>query len=132
MQIVQISLSNHRQVKQFLNLSYKIYRNTPQWVPPLSFDAQRMLDQRLHPFYKHSQAAFFLAMDGDNSPIGRLTVLENRNYNDFNNEKTAFFYLFECQENLEASQALFEAGFDWARQRGLAKIIGPKGFTVLD
>src|SRR5690606_29888462 len=32
----------------------------------------------------------------------------------------------------EAAQGLFEAGFEWARSRGLTKVIGPKGFTTLD
>jgi hypothetical protein len=91
-----------------------------------------MLDPRHHPFYKHSQAAFFLAFDDDHHPVGRIAVINNRNYNTFNHEKTAFFYLFECHEDEEASHALFQAAFDWAKQQGLEKMIGPKGFTTLD
>jgi len=57
-----------------------------------------------NPFYKHSLAAFFLAykrsspVDEETRPIGRLAVLDNRHYNDFNKEATAFFYLFECED----------------------------------
>jgi hypothetical protein len=64
--------------------------------------------------------------------MGRLAVLDNRRYNEFNKTKTAFFYLFECENNLEAATALFSVAFDWARSRGLTHITGPKGFTPLD
>jgi hypothetical protein len=130
MNIIQIDTANRRQVNQFLDLPFRIYRDSPQWAPPLEPDARRMLDRRRHPFYQHSDAAFFLATE--EFPVGRIAVLDNRNYNAFNHEQTAFFYLFECEDNREAAQALFDAAFEWARSRGLNKIIGPKGFTALD
>ena len=132
MQTLQVDLTVRKQVHQFLELPFKIYRHTPQWVPPLEMDARLMLNPKRHPFYRHSQAAFFMVLDDDGTPAGRIAVINNRNYNAYNHEKTAFFYLFECQEDIEASHALFLAAFGWAKQQGLEKIIGPKGFTTLD
>ncbi len=120
------------QVRRFLNVPFRIYADSPAWVPPLASDASRMLDRFHHPFYRHSQAAFFLAVDDDGRPCGRLAMLDNRNFNEFNRERTAFFYLFETIDDPFASHALFEAGFDWARSRGLNRVIGPRGFTALD
>jgi hypothetical protein len=100
-------------------------------VPPLQMDERLRLNPKRFPFYKHSHASFFLVFDGPR-PIGRLAVLDNSRYNEFNKKKTAFFYLFECEFNKEAATALFNAGFDWTRSRGLDKIVGPKGFTPLD
>lgn len=131
MHIIQIDLANRRQVRQFLQLPFRVYQNTPQWVPPLAFEAKRMLDPRRNPFFKHSTAAFFLAYDGE-TPLGRIAVLDNRRYNEFNREQTAFFYLFECLPDRAAAQELFDAAISWARDRGLTQMIGPKGFTALD
>ena len=131
MNIVQIDLANDRQVKDFLDLPVRIYKNIPQWVPPLQMDERIRLDPREYPFYRHSAAAFYLACENGRA-VGRLAVLDNRRYNEYNHETTAFFYLFECENNLDAARGLFEAAFDWARARGLNKIFGPKGFTVLD
>jgi hypothetical protein len=130
--ILPISLFNPGQVRQFLDLPFRLYRYTPQWVPPLASDARRMLEPRRHPFYRHSAAAFFLALDDSGQPFGRLAVLDNRNYNAYNHERTAFFYLFECADQVDTAKALFAAAFDWARARGLDRILGPKGFTALD
>jgi len=132
MDIQQIELADRRGVAEFLDLPFRIYRDIPEWVPPLRFEARRTLDARRNPFFRHSQAAFFMAHDAAGDSLGRLAVLDNRRYNDYNGERTAFFYLFECVNDQQASNALFEAGFDWARQRGLDAIIGPKGFNALD
>jgi hypothetical protein len=130
--IVQLDLGSKRQVGEFLDLPFFIYRECPQWVPPLASDAARMMDRRRHPFYRHSDAAFFLAYGESPRAAGRIAILENRHYNEYNREKTAFFYLFECEDDSDAARALFEAARDWARARGMNRLWGPKGFTALD
>lgn len=131
MNITQLDLSNKRQARDFLVLPFSIYRDILQWVPPLLTDERIRLDPKRFPFYKHSHASFFLAYEGTR-PVGRLAVLDNRNYNEFNHESTAFFYLFECVDSLDAANGLFQSAFAWARSRGLTKVIGPKGFTPMD
>jgi hypothetical protein len=131
MHTTQVVLTNKKHVRDFIALPFSIYRDTPQWVPPLQMDERFRLDPKRNPFYKHSLAAFFLAYEGT-CPIGRLAVLDNRHYNDFNKEAIAFFYLFECEDNNDAARALFNSAFDWAHARGLTRIVGPKGFTPLD
>ncbi len=130
--IQKIDLSNARQVQTFLRLPYSIYRNIPQWVPPLQMDAARLLDTHKNPFYTHSTAAYFLVFDQHTRPVARLACLNNSRYNEYNHEATAFFYLFESFNQPEASTPLFEAAIAWARDQGLNKIIGPKGFSTLD
>lgn len=131
MKVIQLDLNNQRQVDDFLGLPFSIYRDIPQWVPPLQMDERLRLSRKRNPFYKHSQAAFFLAYEGTH-PLGRIAVLDNRRYNEFNGTRTAFFHVFDCENNLDTATALFNCGFEWARSRGLNKIVGPKGFTPMD
>jgi len=131
MNIIQIDFNNRKQIQDFLSLPSRIYKDTPQWVPPLAGDERVRLDPKRYPFYKHSAAAFFLA-ERDGIVVGRLAILENHLYNDYNHEKTAFFYQFECEPDLDIAKRLFESAFEWAKSRGLNKILGPKGFTALD
>ncbi|MGZ9222980.1 MAG: hypothetical protein ACXW4Q_12805 [Anaerolineales bacterium] len=128
---VQLDPNNKKQVDDFLRLPFSTYKDIPQWVPPLQMDERLRLSPQRFPFYKHSRAIFFLAYD-ETRLIGRLAMLDNRRYNEFNKTKTAFFYLFECANDPEAANGLFNCAFEWARSRGLEKIIGPKGFTPLD
>jgi hypothetical protein len=131
MPIVQVDTAHRRQVNRFLDVPFRLYRDVPQWVPPIRMDARRQLDRRRHPFYQHSDAAFFLAMQGDQA-VGRIAVVDNVNYNRFYGTRMAFFYLFECVDDAATSGALFDAALSWARARGLTHIKGPKGMELLD
>jgi hypothetical protein len=131
MEVVVVDTTNRRQIQRFLDLPFALYRDVPQWVPPLAGETRRMLDRRRHPFYRHSDAVFFMATEHGRA-IGRLAVLDNAHYNAFNHERTAFFYLFESVDDPPTARALFGAAFAWARGRGLDKIIGPRGFTAFD
>ncbi len=131
MKVFEIDPTHRKDRQAFLDLPFHIYKGIPQWVPPLEMDARRQLNPADHPFYRHSQAAFFLVEESGRF-VGRLAALENRHYNEYNHEHSAFFYLFECEDNAEAARQLFAAVEDWACNRGLDKIFGPKGFTALD
>jgi GNAT superfamily N-acetyltransferase len=117
--------------RRFSHIPFQFYQDTPQWVPPILIDVEGTLDRNKHPFYEHSDADFFVAVR-DGRDVGRLAVMENKPYNAYHGTKRAQFYFFECEDNLETAQALFERAFEWARQRGLDEIIGPKGFAALD
>ena len=131
MGILKIDTGDKREVKRFLDFPFRLYRDVPQWVPPLAGDARRMLDRNGHPFYQHSTAEFFMAVKGERV-VGRLAVLDHRPYNEWNHAHTAFIYLFESENDREVSRGLFGAAFDWARACGLTQVFGPKGFSALD
>ena len=130
-QIHPIDTNDKRETRRFLDFPFQLYRHVPQWVPPFESDAKRMLDRTKHPFYRHSAAEFFIAQEADRV-VGRIAVLDHRPYNEWNRSSTAFFYLFEVENNREAAQGLLEAATAWARARGLTHLYGPKGFSVLD
>jgi hypothetical protein len=131
MHIIQVDPASRKQVRDFIRLPFELYRDTPQWAPMFASDARAPFDLKRFPFYRHSQAAFFLAMEED-EPLGRIVALHNRLYNQYNHKQAATFYWFECRDDPAAAQGLFEAAFDWSRKRGLNEMIGPKGFTALD
>jgi hypothetical protein len=127
----ELDTRDSHKVRAFLDLPFRLYRDVPQWVPPLASDAARMLDRRRHPFYQHSDAAFYLVLR-EGRAVGRIAVLDNRHYNEFNHERTAFFTLFESENDSDISEMLFDSAIKWARERELTKMVGPKGFTALD
>ena len=129
--IEQVDPRSKSQVKRFIQIPFRLYKDHPQWVPPLYIDAETMLNPHKHPYYEHSDADFFIAVC-DGRDVGRIAALENRNYNRCHGTHTCQFYLFDCEDNLEAASALFQRVKEWALSRGLDKILGPKGFGPLD
>jgi hypothetical protein len=129
--VEKVDTENKKQVRRFVELSHRIYADCPQWVPPLNVDAYNQLNRKKHPFHEHSDVDFFLAVR-DGRDVGRIAAIENKPFNTYHNEKTADFYLFECENDMEAATALFNTVFDWAKMRGLETVIGPKGMGPLD
>lgn len=129
--VEQLDPHSGAQVERFIDLPFRLYAATPQWVPPLRRDIHEMMDEKKHPFYDHGTAAFFIATR-DGRDAGRIAVLENRAYNEFRNTRQAQFYLFESENDTAVAHALFERVFEWARARGLNRISGPRGFGPYD
>lgn len=129
MHVRHLDPSRWQDRKQFLDFPFRLYHHHPLWVPPLAGEGRDIFGK--HPFYLHSVAAFFVAESGGKT-VGRLAVLHNRRHNQYCGRKTAFFGFFDCVDDAQAAGELFAAGFDWARQRGLEEIIGPRGLIGSD
>ena len=129
--IEKVNPSNSAQVKRFVQFPYQLYKNCPQWVPPMNVDAYAQLNPKKHPFYEHSDIEFFLAVR-DGRDVGRIAALENKPFNQYHHVKEADFYFFDCENDPAAASALFETVFAWAKARGLDAVVGPKGMGPLD
>jgi len=131
MKIIQMPPRNRRYEKAFINFPFRLYKDTPQWVPPLRADMRKIFKPN-YSFYRYGEATFFLAVTDSGEVLGRLALANNHRFNSFHKSKTAFFYYFEVINDLSIAQALFSRGFEWTHDQGLDHVLGPKGFTVLD
>lgn len=131
MRVRKLDTTRARDVHQFINFPFDLYRGCPQWVPPILPEIKLVLNRNKHPFYHHSAAEFFVA-ESEGQTLGRIVVMDNQNYNQFHGKKNAFFYYFDVVEDAEVAHALFDAASDWVRSRGLERLIGPKGFLQGD
>jgi hypothetical protein len=129
--IEKIDTDNKAQVKRFVKLPHRVYQDCPQWVPLLDVDAYAYLNRVKHPFHEHSDVDFFLAVR-DGRDVGRIATIENKPFNQYHDTKKADFYFFDSEYDHEAAGALFETAFEWARNRSLDTIVGPKGMGPLD
>jgi len=129
--IQKVDLNSKGEIERFVQFPFDLYAGHPQWVPPFRVDIRTMLSPDKHPYYEHSDAEFFIA-ERDGEMVGRIAALENKPFNEYHQSKDAEFYLFECIDDQEVADALFSTVFNWAKERGLTKLIGPKGFGPLD
>ena len=129
--VEKIDTNSKGQVQRFIEVPFRLYRGHPQWVPPILIDIKTQMNPNKHPFYEHSEADFFIAQR-NGTDVGRIAALENRHFNEYHGTRQAQFYFFECEDDQETANALFERAFEWARARGLNTIVGPKGFGPLD
>jgi GNAT superfamily N-acetyltransferase len=124
-------VASKRELKAFMRLPWRLYRNEPNWVPPLLMDLRKRLDRERNPFFEHAEAEYFLAWR-DGRPVGRITAQVDRNFNEFQDNDWGMFGFFECEDDPEAAGALLEAAAAWLRERGRDRMVGPMDFTTND
>jgi GNAT superfamily N-acetyltransferase len=122
-------VSTRKERDAFITFPWRIYRNDPAWVPPLILERKAFLDRKRHPFYRHGDAALFLAWQ-NNEVVGRIMASDDPNYNSLHQTSVGCFGLFECIDNREVASALFEAASGWLRARGRNEIMGPIDYST--
>lgn len=115
-------------LRQFIDLPYRLYREDPVWIPPLRDEQRGQFDPRRNPMLDHCERELFLLMD-DNRPIGRLAAFVDTLAIDFWKQPIGLFGYFECEQNREAAALLLGAARTWLRERGMKVMRGPWTFV---
>lgn len=116
---------------RFIALPWRIYRDDPAWVPPLRSDVRKLMNPG-HPFHEHADTEYYLALDGEGEPVGRIAAVVNHLYNEFHETRTGFIGLFEAVDNPAVARTLLDTAADWLRERDMAEAIGPFNLSTND
>jgi ribosomal protein S18 acetylase RimI-like enzyme len=118
-------------VARFLEVSYPVYRNDPNWVAPLLMDLKKVFTDK-NPLFEHAQMQLWVAVQ-DGRDIGRIAGILDASFNERNgSEPAAFFGFFECANHAGACERLIGAVMDWARTKGAHRLLGPMNPTTND
>lgn len=110
--------------KQFLDLERRIYKDDPNWVPPLWMVRKELVGFKPHPFYDDADGQAFLVRRGDRV-VGRVLGIVNHAHNRRYDEKRGFFGFFECEDDVEASHELLNVATKWLADKGMTDVRGP-------
>src|ERR671914_1368624 len=92
-------------LKRFIKLPWRIYRNAENWVPPLVIERKRHLDRERNPFFEHAEAEYFLAWR-DGEPVGRITAHIDHRFNEVQDNDWGMFGFFEAEDDPDVANAL--------------------------
>jgi len=110
-------------LKQFVDLPHRLHAGT-KWIPPLKLERYAYLSRKLNPFFKHGDAAYFLARR-DGRVVGRISAQYDTNFNDLHGNRWGFFGFLEFEDDQEVVDALLAAAEAWLKQHGRDRMIGP-------
>jgi GNAT superfamily N-acetyltransferase len=122
-------VSSRRDRAAFIKFQWRIYKNDPAWVPPLIIERKTFLNRKRHPFYKHGDAALFLARQ-NGEIVGRIMASDDPNYNSLHQSNVGCFGLFECIDSHDVASTLFETAAGWLRKKGRTEMMGPIDYST--
>jgi GNAT superfamily N-acetyltransferase len=120
---------SRRDLREFIELPFRLHANAEQWVPPLKLDRRAFLSERLNAFFKKGEAGLFLARRGG-KVVGRISAQIDRAFNDYHDNAWGMFGFLEVERDEAALRGLVNAAEGWLAARGRDRMVGPMDFTM--
>jgi len=120
-----------RDLREFVELPYRLHSTSPVWVPPLRLERRLFLSRRMNAFFTHGDAQLFLAARGGRV-VGRISAHYDQTFNDFHGNRWGMFGFLDAEDDPEVLPALLEAAERWLRGKGRDRMVGPMDFTMND
>ncbi|MBV6623541.1 MAG: hypothetical protein KI793_11490 [Rivularia sp. (in: Bacteria)] len=110
----------------FLDVPFKVYKNYPNWVPPIRSSIAKQLAVNENPFLEYGEFQQFIAVSQKNGePLGRIVAIINRRLIESEAKNVGLFGYFECIEDFEVANGLLETASQWLRDQGMNFVRGP-------
>ena len=93
-----------RDLKRFVTFPWRIYRDDPNWVPPLIAGQMDKLTPGRNPFWKHAERALWLATEGGH-PVGTIAAIVDHAQNRALGQAIGSFGFFEMRERSRPRRA---------------------------
>ena len=124
-------VSNRKELTQFVQFYYDLYRGNNYAVPYLFNEEMNTLRSDRNPSFECCDAKYFMAFR-DGQLVGRVAAIINRRANERWERKQIRFGWFDFIDDKEVSKALLQAVEDWGRKEGMTELAGPLGFIDTD
>lgn len=118
-------------LKKFVKFPFKLYKDSPYWVPPLIKEEMDSFDRTKNPVFRDADAWFFLAYK-DGRIAGRVVAIINWIEVKKQGLKKMRFGWFDFEDDPEVSRVLLDKVAAIGKENGLEFTEGPVGFSNLD
>lgn len=124
-------ITTRKELKQFIEFTNTLYRESEYYCPPLFFDEVNCFDKEKNPALEVCDYKLWMAFR-DGKAVGRIAGIVNYKANEKWGYKNARFGWFDFIDDLEVSKALLDTVAAWGKEKGMTAINGPVGFTDFD
>ena len=131
MEITIKVVETKKDLKKFIYLPAKLYKDNENWIPPIYVDERKFFKPSKNKAFSYSDTILALAYK-NGKLAGRIMGIINKKFNSANNEKQARFFMLECFNDKDISRKLLNFVESWAREKGMKYIVGPLGFSDKD
>lgn len=126
-----VEISTRNDLKRFVDFSFKLYGQNPNWTPPIIKEEINTLDQTKNPVFKNAKAHYFLAFK-DEVIVGRIAVMINWIEVKKLKKKKVRFGWFDVIDDLNVTKALMDKVHAIGLENGMEFLEGPVGFSNMD
>ncbi|MEI8058734.1 MAG: GNAT family N-acetyltransferase [Ferruginibacter sp.] len=117
--------------KVFLRAFYVFYKNDASFIIPLEAEIKKIFNPKYNSYFKHGDCLRWVLYE-NKKPIGRIAAFVNYQKATVAEVPTGGIGFFECINNQDAANILFNTAFNWLKAKGMHATEGPINFGEND
>ncbi|MFH2094764.1 MAG: GNAT family N-acetyltransferase [Bacteroidota bacterium] len=127
MKIIEVADKKTREA--FYQVARDIYKNDSNWTCPLDIEIEGIFDPAGNKCFKTGNAMRWILEDGKGAYIGRIAAFYDQLKANVNNDQpTGGIGFFECSDNQDAANLLFDTACKWLKDNKMEAMDGPITF----
>lgn len=127
-----IEVKDKSTLNDFYAVQHLIYAGDENWVCPLDEEIEAIFDPKQNVFFSHGKAIRFVLKDSSGKLVGRVAAFINDKKAHKNEVPTGGMGFFECINDQEAANTLFDGAKKWLQSHGMEAMDGPINFSEND
>lgn len=124
-------MKTKKELKQFIKFPFGLYKNEPNWVPPIIADELDSMDSSKNPVFKNATAQFFMAFENEKA-VGRICAIVNDIEIKQQGKPKMRFGWFDTIDELEVTKTLINKVSEIGKSHQLEYMEGPVGFSNME
>lgn len=128
MVFLEVSRSDKRLVRRFLDFPVQIYKHDKLWIRPLDKDIEQIFDPKVNKFWRHGSAIRWVLQSEKGETVGRVAAFVNQRTAKSNDQPTGGMGFFECIDDQQVANMLFDRCKEWLIAQGMEAMDGPINF----
>lgn len=123
-----VEVTNKQTEKEFIQLPVRLYKDEKNWIRPLDKDIVAIFDPAQNKNFRTGEAIRWILKNEAGEVIGRIAAFVNGKTAHTHDQPTGGLGFFECENDQEAANTLFDKGVEWLKSKGMEAVDGPINF----
>lgn len=128
-----IEVTDAKTAKAFISVNVQVNKDNPNYIRPLDKDIADVFDEKKNKTFRYGTVKRWLLQNGNGEWIGRIAAFTNKRYKNKGDDVTVGGVgFFDCIDNQEAANLLFDTAKQWLQAQGAEAMDGPINFGERD
>ena len=128
MKVEKVVTNKHK--KEFLAFPARLFSGDSNYIRPLDKDIEGVFDPKRNKFFRFGECERFLFRNDQKEVVGKIAVFINKKYKQ--KQPTGGFGFFDCIDEEETANFIFDFAKNWLQQKGMEAMDGPINFGERD
>jgi len=122
-----IEVKDKKTEEAFIKVAVTFYKEEKNYIRPLDKDIKAVFDPGKNKSFRNGEAIRWL-LEKEGKYVGRIAAFYDKKTSAKNDQPTGGAGFFECINDQDAANTLFDAARDWLNDKGMEAMDGPINF----